>query len=176
MFRSRWLVVMMTVLAGFVTRGCEEVTVGARSGDFKVQYSWTAASMPPPYHFEYDVTIGPGLAGSVVYLPDYPGADTPTWSADFTLAAADLDALYQLILHQEVFGHRWREVRNRPIGGATSELQVLANGETVRVHSQMVGAARLEPINETVIKLVPQEIWDTFAQQRAQYEQEHLRQ
>ena len=100
MFRSRWLVVMMTVLAGFVTCGCEEVTVGARSDDFKVQYSWTAASMPPPYHFEYDVTIGPGLAGSVVYLPDYPGADTPTWSAEFTFTETDLDTLYQLIVRQ----------------------------------------------------------------------------
>lgn len=176
MFRSRWLVVMMTVLAGFVTCGCEEVTVGARSDDFKVQYSWTAASMPPPYHFEYDVTIGPGLAGSVVYLPDYPGADTPTWSAEFTFTETDLDTLYQLIVRQGGLSHKWREIRNPPVGGDTSGLYVYANGKTSRVHSLMEEAARLEPIYEAITKLVPQEIWDTFAQQRAQYEQEHLRQ
>ena len=149
--------------------------MGSRPGDFKVQYSWTAASVPPPYHFEYDVTIGPGLTGSVVYLPDYPGADTPTWSAEFTLTEADLDALYQLILRQGVLSRKWREIKNPPVGGDTTGLQVQANGKTVRVHSLVVDAARLEPINEAITKLVPQEIWDTFAGQREQYQQEHSR-
>ena len=149
--------------------------MSSRPGDFRVQYSWTAASMPPPYHFEYDVTIGPGLTGSVVYLPDYPGTDTPTWSAEFTLTEADLDALYQLIVRQGVLSRKWREIRNPPIGGDTSRLEVQANGKAVRVHSLMVDAARLEPINEAITKLVPQDIWDTFAGQREQYQEEHQR-
>lgn len=74
-----------------------------------------------------------------------------------------------------MLSRRWREIRNPPIGGDTSGLQVQANGKTVRVHSLMVDSARLEPINEAITKLVPREIWDTFDQQREQYEQEHQR-
>jgi hypothetical protein len=143
--------------------------------DFKVQYSWRAASMPPPFHFEYDVMIGPGLAGMVVYLPDYPGAATPTWSAEFTLSTADLDKLFDLIERQGVLNRRWRQLRHPPVGGHTSRLLVQANGSTVSVHSLMLGAARLEPIYEAVTKLVPQGIWDTLAGQRERYEQEHAR-
>ncbi|MHB1354436.1 MAG: hypothetical protein ACYCZF_00510 [Anaerolineae bacterium] len=147
--------------------------MGSRPDDFQVQYSWTAASVPPPYHYEYDVTIGPGLAGSIVYLPDYPGAGTPTWTAEFTVTETDLDALYQLVVRQGVLSRRWRELRNPPVGGDTSGIQVQANGKTVRVHSLMVNAERLDPINKAVTKLVPQEIWDTLASQREKYEQEH---
>jgi hypothetical protein len=166
---------MVAVLSVFLVIGCQEVPMGTRPDDFQLQYSWTAASVPPPYHFEYDVTIGPGLAGSIVYLPDYPGAGTPTWTAEFTLSEADLDALYQLIVRQGVLSRRWREVRNPPVGGDTSGLQVQANGRTVRVHNLMVDAARLEPINEMVTRLVPQTTWDTLAAQREQYEREHVR-
>ena len=65
--------------------------------DLTLQYDWGAGSMPPPYHYEYTIRIGPGLQGEIVFYPDYPGQGTPVWTEPFDADQEALDALYALV-------------------------------------------------------------------------------
>src|SRR5687768_17207155 len=49
-----------------------EGKMAAYPADLRVEYDWRAGTMPPPHHYEYTVSIGPGTQGKVVFWPDYP--------------------------------------------------------------------------------------------------------
>src|SRR5690554_3169233 len=61
----------------------EPVTNPAVPADFQIEYEWHEGSLPPPYHYEYTIRIGPGAQGEIVFLPDYPSDDTPVWTEPF---------------------------------------------------------------------------------------------
>ena len=65
----------------------------SRPEDFTLQYDWCAGSMPPPYHYEYTIRIGPDLQGEIVFHPDYPGLGAPEWIESFDVAEESLDVL-----------------------------------------------------------------------------------
>src|SRR5689334_8576201 len=77
------------------THGAATMTVSKTTApvDLALTYEYRAGSMPPPYHDEYTVTIGPGPNGSVVYRPDYPSDTTPTWTVPLTVTVTQLDSL-----------------------------------------------------------------------------------
>ncbi len=98
------------------------VTAQANAGtppDLTVTYEYRAGTMPPPYHNEYTVVIGPGTQGMVKYSPDYPGDTTPIWDELFSPTAEQLNQLYALILKNNLLRSGWRELDMPPVGGDT---------------------------------------------------------
>src|SRR5437868_3467532 len=86
--------------------------------DFSVDYEWRAGTMPPPYHYEYSVHIGPGTKGEMILVPDYPGDKVPVWTEAFTLKPEAVTKLYQLMVKRSVFTRTWHEQTRPPIGGS----------------------------------------------------------
>ncbi len=145
-----------------------------RPADFSVTYNWYEGSLPPPYHYEYTVSIDADGAGQVVYTPNYPGADVPTWTEDFTLDTAQLDTLYAHLRDLGVLTTSWSEADDIPVGGSHSTLTILADGQTSEIPAfpaRMIEQA--DSAKSAVYTAVPAEIWDRLAAQRDQYVQEH---
>ena len=127
--------------------------------------------MPPPFHYEYTVIIGPGTEGKVVYRPDYPSDKVPTWTETFPVTVEQLDSLYDLALAQNIFSTNWRQAQNIPVGGSVEWADISADGKHVSIPSfpqsptdvaagEIFGAARA---------LVPKAAWDKLEAQRTEY-------
>ncbi|HUT36408.1 MAG TPA: hypothetical protein VNE39_23175 [Planctomycetota bacterium] len=50
-----------------------------RPADFGFRYDWREGSLPPPYHYEYTISVSPEGEGTIVFRPDYPEHDVPAW-------------------------------------------------------------------------------------------------
>jgi len=135
--------------------------VSSVPADFTVVYHWAAGSMPPPYHYEYEIRITPPDRGEMVFWPGYPAGGTPQWRETFRVASKELSRLYTLLRRQGVFITQWRVPDEPPIGGATAWLSVTANGQRVDVPPLVVPeqAAPLSVVYKAIRGLVPPDLW-----------------
>jgi hypothetical protein len=128
--------------------------------------------MPPPYHYEYTIRIGPGPVGEVVFHPDYPGQNTPVWTEPFEVSEAALGALYAL-LTERVLGREFAKIEDGPVGGSLEWMSGTADGEPFRVPSQIEKPEATEPVYAAIKELVPRDLWDSLLTRREQYEQDY---
>lgn len=156
--------------------GGNEGGVSGRPSDFTVEYSWWSGSTPPPYHYEYDLKIGPGSKGEIVFRPGYPGSDTPVWTETFPISDGALDNLYKLLVERKILRKDWKEMRNPPVGGSVESMTVLANNESYKVpsHVEEEGQALAE-VYEAIRSMVPKQMWDDLMARRETYMEEQKR-
>ena len=146
-----------------------------RPADFKVIYDWQEGSLPPPYHYEYIVTLAPDGQGQIVMVPDYAFSHPPTWTETFTVTSAQLDQFYRLLVDQGLFTQRWQAQSSPPVGGSSDSLTVNAHGQqiiipTFVIHAQ---ASAAEDIATALHALAPRELWDKLDAKREQYMPDH---
>lgn len=145
--------------------------------DLSVTYEFRAGSMPPPYHNEYTVTIGPGTQGKVVYRPDYPSDKTPTWTETFSVTEGQLADLYALLVKKRLLRKSWSTTDNPPVGGSVEWATITANGNTYSIplalNPSENSPAELYDFIRTA--LVPQAIWDTLEAKRTEYQDNYRR-
>jgi hypothetical protein len=148
-----------------------------RPRDFGVSYRWQAGSMPPPYHFEYTITIEARGHGEVVMIPDYPAETVPRWTESFTLSGKELDKLYRVMVNNGLFLQKWRRLDRQPVGGSRQALTVTASGKRIVIEDRLVSTQETmaETMYSAVTSSVPKAIWDKLNAQRERYMQEHLR-
>jgi hypothetical protein len=144
----------------------------SRPQDFTIQYDWCEGSVPPPYHYEYTIRIGPGPEGEMVFYPDYPGHGTPVWAEPFDVGEEPLDGLYTLVA-ERVLGKEWVEIRDGTVGGSLEWLKGTANGKSFRVPSRIAEPGAVAPVYAAIKALVPDAVWAKLTAQREQYERDH---
>jgi hypothetical protein len=149
--------------------------MSTRPADFSLLYNWYEGSLPPPYHYEYSLAIGPDGAGTLTLIPDYPGPDVPVWTETFALTPADLDALYANLVALGAFSTEWEEEEGPPVGGSHDTLALTAHGQTVTIPSFVVSeqSGTQGEISAVVNGLVPPAAWATLDAQREEYVREH---
>ena len=135
--------------------------------DFQVRYAWYEGSMPPPYYYEYEIRIGPGTRGRILFRPDYDVENPPTWTREFTVTEDDLNALYDMTV-----GDRgWRRAAADElfaVGGPQMQLVVIA-------HDQARGAwsfsedSPLARVGQYVKSLAPERVWHDLMTRRDEY-------
>jgi hypothetical protein len=147
-----------------------------KPADFSIVYHWQEGSIPPPYHYEYDIRLGPGVAGEIVFTPDYPGRDTPVWTEPLTISEEQFAKLYALMA-DDVLAREWRKMKQPPVGGSLEWLEVTAGGKQVTVPSfpQKRDAAPLRAIYDTLRAIVPSELWDSLMARLAKHREEYQR-
>ncbi len=145
--------------------------------DLVVRYHWQEGSVPPPYHYEYHILLGPGKNGYVVFSPDYPGNDTPEWTEPFTITDVQRAQLIQLVRDNQILTRQWHLLQSPRVGGSLASMEVSAGDLRVSVPSQLADsdAAVAGKIYDAVRALVPQSTWDSLMQRREQYMAEHKR-
>ena len=181
--RAYMLVATASLLAGvglLLLSGCDSSGDSGqmpkqRPADLTITYDWRAGSMPPPYHYEYTITIGPGATGKVQYIPDYPGEKVPTWTETFTPTDEQLDKLYTLMMEKGVFGNTLRAKTNPPVGGSIEWVSISGGGKQVSIPKfpEGTGADQVEEVYSAVKAVVPQPTWDKLEAQREAYEAEY---
>jgi hypothetical protein len=179
--RHPFIVFAVAVLLS-LSSGCTALNptpnpLDTRPPDFNLVYEWQEGSLPPPYHYEYTITIEPDGQGQIVMIPDYASDTTPEWSETFTVAPAVLDPFYRLLIDKGLFTQRWQAQSDPPVGGSSDSLQVTAHGRQFSIPSfvSAAQAAAAEDIATAVRTLVPQDLWDKLNAQREQYVREYER-
>ena len=128
--------------------------------------------MPPPYHYEYTIRIGPDLQGEIVFHPDYPGLGAPEWIESFDVAEESLDVLYALI-EDRVLSREWIKIEDGTVGGSLEWMSGLVDGQRFRVPSRVEEEEMLEPVYAAVKALVPDATWVKLRARREQYERDY---
>jgi len=149
--------------------------ITSHPADFAVEYRWQEGSLPPPYHYEYVIRLGPGARGEIEFTPDYSFANPPVWTETFDLSGDDLTALYKLMTAQGVFDRRWRQQEPPPVGGGSAAADITAGGQHVAIPA-LLEAEDEQAIGEVyaaIRALVPQAIWDKLRAQHEEYQQAH---
>jgi len=168
-------VVLFTVAAGCATVNPTPNPLDTRPIDFDLVYEWHEGSLPPPYHYEYTITINPAGQGQIVMVPDYAFSNPPTWTETFTVTPTTLDQFYQLAIDKGLFAQRWQARPDPPVGGSYDVLKVTAHGQQITIPSfvDQTQAKAAKDMSTAVRALVPQNIWDKLNDQREQYVTEH---
>ncbi|MCK6624398.1 MAG: hypothetical protein L6R45_04405 [Anaerolineae bacterium] len=132
--------------------------------------------MPPPYHYEYAIHLGPGAQGLIEFWPDYPGADTPVWTETFEVANEDLDKLYVLMGPQGLLIEAWLQSDDLPDGAPADSLQVTAEGRQIGVPSYVASAhqEQAQAVYARIKALLPRPIWTHLMARYEQYQQDVL--
>ncbi len=144
--------------------------------DFSLQYHWSESALPPPYHYEYAIHLGPGAQGLIEFWPDYPGADTPVWTETFEVANEDLDKLYVLMGPQGLLIEAWLQSDDLPDGAPADSLQVTAEGRQIGVPSYVASAhqEQAQAVYARIKALLPRPIWTHLMARYEQYQQDVL--
>jgi len=145
-----------------------------RPHDFSVRYKWIEGSLPPPYHYEYEICIVPGVSGEIVFYPDYPIDDPPVWTETFRVDDRALDELYALIMGKELFTKKWTEIEDPPVGSRLEWLEVVAYRDRVIVPSTIEESEIVQDVYSMIKSLVPTWIWYKLMRQRDKYQREYL--
>lgn len=169
--------VFFFLLIFFVLAACaqQDSALATRSEDFNVVYEWQEGSLPPPYHYEYTITVTPDGEGTIVMTPDYPAEGVPVWTETFALEPAHMDALYQLLVSNGLFHNSWQQESEPPVGGSSQSIVITAHGREITIPT-FVSAAQQEAasrIHAAMEALVPETIWAQLNAQREQYIQEN---
>ena len=143
------------------------------SNDLVVVFHWVAGSMPPPYHYEYTIKLGPSSQGQIDYQPDYAFEGVPVWREEFTLESDALEALYDLLVTADVFTHPWQSVEDRAVGGSLQWLNVHYQGEDYAVPSRVRETEELEALYGAIRACVPESVWDLLHARREKYIEEN---
>jgi hypothetical protein len=164
-------VIILSAVALSVVR--RERAMVQRPDDLRVEYHWSAGALPPPYHYEYEVIIGPGAQGEIVFRPDYAQHEAPVWQEAFAVSEADLDALYGLLRRGGVLRGRWRQRPSMAVGGSSEWLHVTAYGERTTVPASIHDDGTMAEVYDMVRGLVPAAIWDDLMARRERFELEY---
>jgi hypothetical protein len=147
-----------------------------RPEDFRVIYNWDVGSLPPPHHYSYTITIGPGGEGEIEFVAGYESLsydDPSIWIEEFRVSEEELDALYHSAYLAGVFEDEWVQMEKKPTGGSTDRMIVIAYGRQYEIPSHVVGEAKTKALELRIEDSVPQEIWDKLNEQYEKYVEEY---
>jgi hypothetical protein len=131
--------------------------------------------VPRPNYFEYIVTINPAGEGKVVMTPDYPAYTVLRWTETFSVNGEELDQLYNVMVSNGLFTHRWEPLEPQQPGGGHQSMTVAAGGKRFVIESDMPAneEALAQTMYSAVTSTVPKAIWDKLNSQREEYVQQH---
>ncbi|MBN2502010.1 MAG: hypothetical protein JXB38_14605 [Anaerolineales bacterium] len=140
-----------------------------KSDELVIVYHWVAGSMPPPHHYEYMITLGPGFTGQIDYQPDYAFEGVPVWREEFALESNIVEELHELLVAADVFTRRWQAVEDGAVGGSLQWLDVSYQGEQYKVPTRVRETEELEALYRFIRACVPEAVWGVLRAKREKY-------
>ena len=155
------------VVAGCASGALPNGFMDTRPDDFDVLYEWREGSLPPPYHYEYQIHVAASGSAEITLTPDYPANNVPRWTETFTIPASQLDALYRRMLQLGLLSTAWRTDTHASIGGSSESMTVRAQGRQIElpVFVGPVHAPRASEMYSALRALVPDALWDKLKMQ-----------
>lgn len=144
----------------------------AMPADFAVRYEWGNGALPPPYHYDYTIHLGPGAGtGRVEFRPGHDSL--PVWTETFPVSEAQLRSVYAVFMARGVFDRAWGE--GQPMaGGETEWLEAMAGGQGVTLPSQPRDEDRtaLREVYAAVRAVVPRGVIAGLVARQERFQQE----
>ena len=145
-----------------------------RPEGFYISYSWREGSLPPPYHYEYSIYLGPRSEGEIAFYPDYPNEEPPVWREYFSIDDKALDELYGLIKGRELFTKQWTEIDDPLVGSSLEWMEVIAGEKHLMVPSAINESQVVNDIYNIIKSVVPIQVWSKLMDQYEQYQRNYL--
>lgn len=172
----RWIpIVTFICAAGLLLSGCGDTEPTAMPDDFAFVYEWREGSLPPPYHYEYSISVDAAGAGEIELIPDYPGDAVPVWRETFRITREQRESLFRLMVDQGLLRLQWNEDADPPVGGSYAWARIMVDGREVRLPSFAPAnqQAAVEAIYAAIEALPPQAIRANLERMRADYVATH---
>lgn len=135
-----------------------------------VVYHFCEASIPPPYHFEYSITLKDDDSGVIDFRPDYPQQDVPFWSMRFQISRTKFDELMSIFSTLPT-GQEWRIPERIRTGGSQEWCEGIISGRRFQIPAELdENDARLwQDVYSNIKQLVPLAIWKELNDKRDRY-------
>jgi len=150
--------VLLLVVAGCAHRGTPTADTLAMPADFAGTVAYGNGSVPPPYHYQWEVTFDDRTA-VVVWQPGY-GEDAP-WRETADITSDQRSHLYDRLSDLGVFDLT-KVDDDGMVGGPGGHLEITADGRTYNPGSlgeSEKSAALLKKVADAVKDLVPAGVW-----------------
>jgi hypothetical protein len=154
------------------------------------QYAWTglifhyqSGTVPPPYHYSYDLSIKNEGVGYLTYSPGYSG-DT-AWNYNINIDKSSINKLNDEIQTSKVLLGSIQSLPSgkQPIGGSLQNLTIIISDTNpnadhppltiVTPYFPTQYKEALDSLYDSIKELVPQSIWDEIDQNREVYIKNH---
>jgi hypothetical protein len=142
-------------------------------GDFSLVLEWDTGALPPEYHYQYTITIGPGPQGEFVYHPGYEVTAESTWITSFEITETDLQSLFDYLKENNILRNQWQS--GQPLmGGQGTIITITAFDQQYLVPSVSAVSQSerglVEQTIEVIRAFVPEHIWTEMEQRQTDYE------
>lgn len=135
--------------------GCTAgVETQPQPADFSLHYHWSESALPPPYHYEYTIHLGPDSQGLIEFWPDYSNPGTPVWTETFELQDEDLKKLYTFLQAKGLLEEHAGQSQGAPPGAPSDGLRVMVKGRQFSLPDE-----GLAEVVEAVKTQVPAPLW-----------------
>lgn len=141
--------------------------------DFSLVLDWDMGALPPEYHYQYTITIGPGPQGEFAYHPGYEGNSSLDWIIPIEVDEDDLQSLYSYLKVNNILRNQW-ESGQPLLGGQSAHMIINAFDQHYVVPSISEVSPKERELVEQTIELirtvVPETIWSEMEQRQKDYE------
>jgi hypothetical protein len=162
----------LAVLSGRAHAAGEE-SMNSVSKNFTITFHWRGPSVPPPYHYEYRITVTQTGAGEIVMTPGYSAKDAPQWTETFAVDAKALGGLRETL---RTGTSAPEKDGPRPVGGATASAEITEDGATTsKIDAAPTNDPRMNSIEKAFETIVPPEIWSGLKAKQEEYVASHPR-
>lgn len=142
-------------------------------GDFSLVLEWDTGALPPEYHYQYTITIGPGPQGEFVYHPGYEENIPLGWITSFEVGEDDLQSIFDYLKENNILRNRW-ESGQPLLGGQGTRIIIDAFDQRYLVPGvSEVSPKERELVEQTIEFIrsyVPVHIWSEMEKRQADYE------
>jgi hypothetical protein len=161
------------ILMAFISSACTQAQWD------EIVYHYQEGSVPPPYFYSYDITIGTDGTGTLVYSPNY-GNDT-TWVYNLTISESDMSKLNEAITRSNVLNETIPELPNEkiPDGGPSQNITITLHQDpsldqtppkiTTPYFPEESYKETLTGIYSIIKNMVPDSVWTEINGRKAEY-------
>lgn len=144
----------------------------------KIEYYYNVGSLPPPYHYEYTITVNTDGSGMIHYLAGYTETDSNTFDYTFDLSNSQLKNLKKSVKKSNVLN---LDIKSRPnseipVGGDSDELSIYGYDENspdsqvllknIPSYPEKKYGKILDKLYKTIKECVPEKIWNEIEERK----------
>ena len=174
---TKYIPIIMAALGLLMVSGCADENRCSGPDcpdvppDFHVRSDYFGASVSPPYHYDYCITLSSTGRDTISFHPGYAGG--PTWIETFDASPIALHRLYELMLERNIFRIMWVRIEDHLVGGESRRLMIVSNGHLFNVPPWVRDEEAIHPVYGAIDSLVPAAIWDDLWLRRERFIQDY---
>ncbi len=149
-----------------------------------IQYSYSSGPLPPPYHFNYDITVNSDCTAALSYRLGYE--DSQPLNYTFTVPKEKLKLLNEKIAASQIASGKIEAVpeNKHPVGGSLENAKLVVTKSNPDLDQPPKAfespyfpeekyKKNLDDLYAFIKSLVPQSTWDDINAKKTEYESKH---